>query len=339
MLCLGGLDVKPVVIAVSLALAAAAAPLSAQGAKSSAPVDADVAALKPGEFIWNGDAVPAGPMTVIVHLPSQRAYVYRNGIRIGATTVSTGKSGHKTPTGVFTILQKNKDHKSNLYNNAPMPYMQRLTWDGIALHAGNLPGYPASHGCIRMPLAFSKLLFEASSMGMTVVVTNDAVTPEIADTQAFLAPVTPKGTPDDPTQRRLDKGEDWRWTPDKAPTGPVTIVLSTDNERVIVYRNGVEIGRSKVKVADGFEIGTRALQYAGPGPDGQTRWIYIPLPGYEREKDQIDQQTAMQQVSIPDDFRRLVLSVVGPGTTVLATHGGMLSGSSGRRTTVIATDK
>jgi hypothetical protein len=273
-----------------------------------------------------------------VHLPSQRAYVYRNGVRIGASTVSTGKAGHKTPTGIFTILQKNKDHRSNLYNNAPMPYMQRLTWDGIALHAGNLPGYPASHGCIRLPLEFSRLLFEASPMGMTVVVTEDQVTPEVADSNAFLAPVTPKGLPDDPTQRRLAPDENWRWTPEKSPTGPVTIVISTDNKRVMVYRNGVEIGRSRIEVADGFEIGTRALQYAGVDAQGTPRWIYVPLPGYEMEKGQAATQSAMQAIRIPDDFNRLVRAVIGPGTTLLATHGGLNSGSSGKTTTVIATE-
>ena len=317
---------------------AIAAPAFAQGAKTSSSIDTDVADLKPGQFIWNGDLAPDGPMTVIVHIPTQRAYVYRNGIRIGVTTVSTGKDGHKTPTGIFTILQKNKDHKSNLYNNAPMPYMQRLTWDGIALHAGNLPGYPASHGCIRMPMEFSKLLYEASSMGMTVVVSDRQVTPEVADINAFLAPVTAKGVPDDPSLRRLNKDENWRWTPEKSPTGPVTIVLSTDNERVIVFRNGVEIGRSRVKVAKDFEIGTRALQYAGTDADGNTRWIYLPLPGYAPEKGQIDEKTAVQAITLPDDFNRLVRSVIGPGTTVLATHGGLNSGQSGKATTVIATD-
>ena len=91
------------------------------------------------------------------------------------STVSTGKKGHETPTGVFTILQKNKDHRSNLYDDAPMPYMQRLTWDGIALHSGNLPGYPASHGCVRMPDGFAKRLFAETELGMTVIVSNDKV--------------------------------------------------------------------------------------------------------------------------------------------------------------------
>ncbi len=97
--------------------------------------------LKPGEYLWHPEISPTGPIVLVVSLDEQRAYVYRNGIAIGLTTISSGKAGHETPTGVFTILQKDKDHRSNLYS-APMPYMQRLTWDGIALHGGSLPGHP-----------------------------------------------------------------------------------------------------------------------------------------------------------------------------------------------------
>ena len=89
-------------------------------------------------------------------------------------TISSGKAGKETPTGTFEILQKKQMHHSNLYNNAPMPFMQRLTWDGIALHAGKLPGYPASHGCIRLPAAFAKLLFAETRKGMLVVVADEA---------------------------------------------------------------------------------------------------------------------------------------------------------------------
>ena len=84
--------------------------------------------LKPGEFLWHPEVAPDGPVVLVVSLDEQRAYVYRNGMAIGVSTISSGKTGKETPTGVFTILQKNKDHRSNLYNNAPMPYMQRLTW-------------------------------------------------------------------------------------------------------------------------------------------------------------------------------------------------------------------
>ena len=103
------------------------------------PAAAQVA-LAPGQFLWHPEIAPSGPIVLVISLDEQRAYVYRNGMAIGVSTISSGKPGKDTPTGVFTILQKNKDHRSNLYNNAPMPWMQRLTWDGIALHGGTLPG-------------------------------------------------------------------------------------------------------------------------------------------------------------------------------------------------------
>jgi lipoprotein-anchoring transpeptidase ErfK/SrfK len=134
-------------------------------AKEARELEEKAAALKPGKFIWNPDRSPSGEVEVVVSIEEQKAYVFRADKLIGVTTVSTGKRGHRTPTGSFTILQKNRRHFSNLYNNAPMPNMQRLTWGGIALHAGALPGYPASHGCVRLPMEFSKVLFGVTKMG------------------------------------------------------------------------------------------------------------------------------------------------------------------------------
>ena len=165
-----------------------------QASLSAGPIADAVAALKPGEFIWAPDVAPDGPVMIIVSLQTQRAYVYRNGIIIGVSTVSTGKEGHETPTGVFTVLQKARDHKSNLYNSAPMPFMQRLTWDGIALHAGNLPGYPASHGCIRLPMDFAARLFSVLGYGDTVAVLRHAPGTGLSPLPT-LAPIDPRGQP------------------------------------------------------------------------------------------------------------------------------------------------
>ena len=126
-------------------------------------------------------------MLLIVNLRTQRATLYRNGVPIGATTVSTGRPGHSTPTGVFTILQKQIEHYSSKYDSAPMPYMERITWYGVALHAGHLPGYPASHGCIRMPAGFAKLLYGVTGLGMTVVIADAAATPRVAPTPRLLS--------------------------------------------------------------------------------------------------------------------------------------------------------
>lgn len=146
----------------------------------SAATAVEATSLKPGEFVWQPERAPAGEVEMVVSIPLQRAYVYRGGTLIGVTTVSTGKPGHRTPTGKFDILQKRARHFSNLYNNAPMPYMQRLTWGGIALHAGQIPGRPASHGCVRLPLAFAKQLFDVTRMGGAVHILDTSPTPQVA---------------------------------------------------------------------------------------------------------------------------------------------------------------
>lgn len=131
--------------------------------------------LRRGQYIWRDDVPNAGPVTIIVSVSLQRAYVFREMELVGVAAVSTGKPGHGTPRGEFEILQKRQFHRSNIYSNAPMPFMQRLTWTGIALHGGHDPGYPASHGCIRLPLAFARLLFGATVIGAEVSVVDDDV--------------------------------------------------------------------------------------------------------------------------------------------------------------------
>lgn len=119
-----------------------------------------------------------GPLVVSVSLARQRLTVYDASGPIASSPISSGRVGYATPTGVFTILQKRRMHYSNLYDSAPMPNMQRLTWSGVALHAGALPGYPASHGCIRLPHGFSKKLFGMTKMNTRVIVTRDPVAPK-----------------------------------------------------------------------------------------------------------------------------------------------------------------
>jgi hypothetical protein len=106
---------------------------------------------------------------IVVSLPSQKMVVFKDGDPWGASPVSTGRRGHPTPAGVFPILQKRLRHRSNLYGGAPMPYMQRLTWDGVALHAGYIPGVPASHGCIRLPWPMARSLYALTDFASTAV--------------------------------------------------------------------------------------------------------------------------------------------------------------------------
>ena len=142
-------------------------------APRDAPAPPVPAIMAPGDYEWDPSRSPAGDVVIVVSLPQQLVHVYRGGVRIGMSTISSGRPGHDTPTGVFTILQKQKMHRSTLYDDAPMPFMQRLTWDGVALHAGRLPGYPASHGCIRLPAAFAEALYDVTGHDNVVIVADD----------------------------------------------------------------------------------------------------------------------------------------------------------------------
>jgi lipoprotein-anchoring transpeptidase ErfK/SrfK len=142
--------------------------------------------LRPGQARWLPEAATAtGPVSIVVSLPLQRAYVFRGGALIGLATISSGQPGYDTPVGRFTILEKQVTHRSNLYDDAPMPFMQRLTWDGVALHAGQVRAEPVSHGCIRFPRAFAQRLYGMTALGTIVVVTDQA--PEAPEEALVLA--------------------------------------------------------------------------------------------------------------------------------------------------------
>ena len=164
----------------AIALVICTAPITSLAAKETTSIEQRAASFEPGKFVWQPELAADGPVEIVVSVPLQMAYVFRGGTLIGASTVSTGQPGHDTPVGRFEILQKRKEHYSNLYDSAPMPYMQRLTWDGIALHGGKIPGYPASHGCIRLPHKFAAKLFSATDLGATVMVVDEAPSPEAA---------------------------------------------------------------------------------------------------------------------------------------------------------------
>ena len=173
---------------------------------------------------------PTGvPLMAVVALNEQRVSIYDAKGKILQAPVSTGQKGYETPAGIYSVLGKKREHYSNLYDDASMPFMQRLTWSGIALHAGVLPGYPASHGCIRMPHAFAKVLFELTNVGLRVVVVRGDMSPiEIAHPALFkpgpirsdvaLAMVTNRASDalaSEPVQRATrpslaDKAHTWR---------------------------------------------------------------------------------------------------------------------------------
>ena len=137
-----------------------------------------------------------GVLTIVVSIDKQHLTLYSDGVPIAHSPVSTGTGGHPTPTGVFSIIQKDRWHHSNIYGNAPMYFMQRITWSGVAMHEGVVPNHPASHGCIRLPGAFARQLWGTTKLGVRVIVTRADLTPaEIADARLFTRKPEPVEPP------------------------------------------------------------------------------------------------------------------------------------------------
>jgi lipoprotein-anchoring transpeptidase ErfK/SrfK len=159
---------------------------------------------------------PQGPVIISISIDQQKLRIYDANGLFAETPVSTGMKGHPTPMGVFSVIQKDRLHHSNIYSGAPMPYMQRITWSGIAIHAGVLPGYPASHGCIRMPMAFAMKMWNWTKMGARVVVTPGEMTPPASFAHPLLAAVKVAPQPmaadepksDAPSAAKTDKAAD-----------------------------------------------------------------------------------------------------------------------------------
>ena len=257
---------------------------------------------------------------VLVSVPEQTMHVYRNGILIGRSTVSTGSKGNATPGGVFSILEKKQEHYSKKYDNAPMPNMQRLTWTGIAMHSGNLPGYPASHGCIRLPFDFSQLLFIETSKGGTVVVGDGKVpVPHLASSPGLM--LAPKDMSPE-MLRPLANNED-HWNPRRSSSGPITIVVSAADRAAYVYRNGNPIGRAAVEIDGRGSLGdqvcsllegtTEQQSSLAPGRAAR-RWMTGCSRGRSVPADKI-----AARLRINPEFGQKVYDTLEPGTTVIIT--------------------
>jgi len=270
--------------------------------------------LKNGEFNWFPERSPGGPVIIIVSIPDQLVHVYRNGIRIAASTCSTGKPGHRTPTGVFQILQKDKHHRSSTYSNAPMPNMNRLTWSGIALHAGNLPGYPASHGCVRLPMQFSELLFAITRKGMTVVIADDSSQP---------ATVTHPGMVLGDYARREFAAVDTALLKEQYSAGHAaqptvsSVVVSSRDKSVTVFEDGHEVAKGKATIAGGNRpIGEGVYTLTGSSKvDDSLTWSGTGYGKTDRE----DMGHELRRISADPPVREHIRKRMKTGITVVTT--------------------
>jgi hypothetical protein len=262
--------------------------------------------LKPGDYVWHPEISPAGPVVIIVSIPDQQLFVFRNGVRIGRSTVSTGAKGHSTPTGVFTILEKNITHESSLYQGAEMPHMQRLTWGGIAMHAGQLPGYPASHGCVRLLEDFAAKLYEMTRVGTTVIIADNSSGPGTTTNPGLVFARTTVGTV--PAGAIV-------WQPQKAPKGPVSIIISAADGAGYIYRNGVEIGRAPIGGLKGIRGSYAFSALATVDASGRRDWLSIASVG-KRVPNLKDLAT---RISIDPTFLANARKLITPGTSLIVT--------------------
>jgi hypothetical protein len=297
-----------IIFATTISLLFTAPESRAQGHTKGRQVAASAAELKPGDYVWHPEVSPAGPVVVLVSLPDQILYVYRNGVRIGRSTLSSGKPGKQTPTGVFTVLQKKVRHESSIYKGAQMPHMQRLTWTGIAMHAGNLPGYPASAGCLRLPVDFAEKLYSVTGIGTTVIIADNKSAPGRTLRPGLLFSGKTGTAP----------AGGFVWRPEVASKGPISIIVSAPDRKGYVYRNGLEIGRAPVGGIERVRLSGTYVYSALTTVDsaGRRDWISTASVG-KRPPNLKDLAT---HISIDPSFLQDVRTLIAPGTTLVLTN-------------------
>ena len=262
-----------------------------------------------------GPAIPPGQLHIMISIKSQRVAVYSGGVLAAKSNVSTGMPGYPTPTGVFSIIQKNRYHRSNIYSNAPMPFMQRITWSGIALHQGVLPGRPASHGCIRLSQDFAQSLWKRTKLGARVIITQNEVAPyafshpklftpkaltadvevsavktakaetTVTDADAPAAAADQLSLPDYPPIADVtadirksihDENPDAKKRP--IPTGPVSVFISRKERKLYVRQGMIPLFETLVTIADDTKpFGTHVFTATEPTEKGM-KWTAVSLP-------------------------------------------------------------
>lgn len=277
--------------------------------------------LKPGQFVWHPERSPEGPVAIIVSIPEQRVFVYRNGIRIGVSTCSTGKPGHSTPTGVFTILEKDKNHHSSTYNDAPMPNMNRLTWSGIALHAGNLPGYPASHGCIRLPIKFSEVLFGITHVGTPVILAGSSSDPkEVTHPGLVLGEYAES---EFSTVQSSLKGEKLPWQTDVvAGATSTSVIVSHGDMTITVLENGKTIATGPATITNpSTPLGRHVFMLIGAN-DGRQGLTWHAITHHDQTGIPLGQpdEAVLQRIKADDGVRKAMADRMHPGMVLVTTE-------------------
>ena len=325
-------------------------PAPQRPAKSAMPVSHTPAA--PAAPAATGLAARArGPLQLFISLDKQQLTLYAGGEPIAHSRVSSGKPGHSSPTGVFSIIQKDRWHRSNLYDDAPMYFMQRITWSGVALHQGIVPNYPASHGCIRLPGAFAQELWATTRIGARVIVTRGEVAPvEIAHPRLFVPMQRPQplavasinyveAAERAWTLALLDGSKSVAWmtaTDYSAPPrteepakpalkpGAVAVFVSRKEGKIFVRKGFEPIYEAPISIARTDEpIGTHVFTALALKDDGAAlRWNVVSMASTGAGAAPMTAAQALDRVGIPPDARELISELVGPGASlIISDHG------------------
>jgi len=279
----------------------------------------DARKLKPGQWEWYPERSLSGPVIVVVTLSDQLGYVYRNGIRIGVSTVSTGRKGFETPTGVFTILRKERMHHSHAYHNAAMPDSE-FFFRGAALHAGGLPGYPSSHGCVHLPREFADLVFGVTHNGTPVIITDQhsgvgslshagllLTNTDLKQLEELTGNIRSKTLPFD------ENGES---------KTAFSVVVSGSDRKILGFENGAIALESSVEIKDpGKPLGEHVYVLRGaPDNSNKLEWIAVGIGSTdERDIDKKSQFATTERMVIPNAVRTKISENLHPGSTFVIT--------------------
>ena len=305
---------------------------------------------------------PKGPLQIIISIADQRVSLYDNGTLVARSSVSTGVRRHPTPLGVFSVLEKERWHRSNIYSGAPMPYMQRITWSGIALHAGELPGYPASHGCIRLTNDFAIRLWHLTKRGARVIIAGQDVVPvEITNPHLFVSkPKTAFGSPESPAIAVADNSNKTATaTADSQGAGsapsavapqkvvPISVFVSRKLSRLFVRRGFTPLFDVPVEIQNLEEpLGTHVFTVMEPENEGSAvRWSVVSIrestsAGPSKDREVPNEQSietapsmsssnhasaALDRIEIPQDTIEQISELLAPGSSLIVSDYGISS--------------
>jgi lipoprotein-anchoring transpeptidase ErfK/SrfK len=288
------------------------------------------------------------PLQIIISLDKQKLTLYSGNEAIAHSRVSTGKRGHATPTGVFSVIQRDRWHRSNLYDDAPMYFMQRITWSGVALHQGFVPNYAASHGCIRMPAGFAQQLWRVKSMGTRVIVSHGDVSPAgISHPFLFVPKPEPAVASIEDSLQAAEKAWqiaylDTTKTTDAltvmtdvptTPTlelpplpntrtfkrGPVSVFISRKTGKLYVRKGFEPILESPVTIEQPDQpLGTHVFTAVAVGEDS-ANWTVVTMTP------KTSAAAALDRISIPQDVRDRVSTLMSDGASLIVSDKGMSS--------------